>query len=137
MRLWEGMDIGGGAGADDRFWWQTPHQDYSTHNITFPFPIRNHTFHPFSGATILQTTKRTNDTYGIRYIVNPRQVHGYGYGKDILSADQRIRKGDLERIRLYRIRITLHDYTGSLVDTDTRFCLVGIGLVDRVNKFGL
>ena len=39
MELWEGMDIGGGAGADDRFWWQTP-QDYSTHNITFPFPIR-------------------------------------------------------------------------------------------------
>jgi hypothetical protein len=38
MGPWKGVDIGGGA--DDRFWWQTPQQDYSTHNITFPFPIR-------------------------------------------------------------------------------------------------
>jgi len=115
----------GRSGADDRFCGK--HQDYSTHRITFPFPIRTkhlHLFHPFSGAIILQTTIYTEyDT--LDYIVSPRQIRiRIRYGKDILSADQRIRKGDSERIRLYGITITLHDYTGSLIDTDTRFCLV-------------
>ena len=121
----ESREEAGGNGADDRFGGK--HQDYSTHNITFPFLIRIkhlHLFHPLSGAIILQTTIHTeHDTLG--YIVSPRQTRiRIRYGKDILSADQRNRKGEPERIRLYGITITLHDYTGSLIDTDTRFCLV-------------
>jgi hypothetical protein len=62
---------------------------------------------PSASASYVSSFQRcyhpSNNQANERYIRNTihsqsSAVHGYGYGKDSLSADQRIRKGDLERI---------------------------------------
>jgi hypothetical protein len=130
MEVKRGDDYGGGA--DDRFWWQTP-QDYSTHNITFPFPIR---IIRFILSAVLPSFKQLNertihteyDTYGIRYIVRPRLYTDTDTVKIHCPRISGLERG-ISRGYDYT---TLHDYTGSLIDTDTRFCL--LERVDLLNE---